>query len=127
MTALVITQRQDTTADFVIVALGEMGMPVFPIDFADLPDYANITATHHGGTWTGHLHVGPRAVALDEITGIYGRRPTNPQVDGPGQGVAAGPGATRRHRPEVTGRLRFRRAGRSRVPTPRTGAPARSK
>lgn len=84
MTALIITQRRDTTADFVILALNDLGVPVVRIDYADFPDRASFTAVLQNGAWSGHLHVGERTVAFSEVSGIYYRRPTNPQPSGYG-------------------------------------------
>lgn len=82
MTALIITQRPDVTADRVIIELEELGEEVVRLDMADFPDTAGLSAVIVDGVWVGHLHVGDRVAALDEITGVYYRRPSVPRTTG---------------------------------------------
>ena len=84
MVALIITQRPDVTADRVIVELHQLGADVMRLDMADFPDCAGMSAVLHDDEWLGHLRVGGRQVALDEITGVYYRRPSAPSVGGYG-------------------------------------------
>lgn len=78
MTALVLTSRADTTADFVIDAFNRSGSAVFRLDFAEFPTQAEITARFDGHDWTGRISSGQRSLSLDQLTGIYYRRPTMP-------------------------------------------------
>lgn len=81
---LIITARHDVTSDFVIAELDEMGVPVIRMDMADVPDTAQITARLNGSSWTGQITVGRRVMRIEEITGIYYRRPSMPQITGLG-------------------------------------------
>jgi ATP-grasp ribosomal peptide maturase len=78
MTVLVITSRADTTADFVVNTFNRRDRPVLRLDFAEFPMGAEITARFDGQRWHGRLATDQRAIQLDELTGIYYRRPTNP-------------------------------------------------
>jgi ATP-grasp ribosomal peptide maturase len=78
VTALVLTSRADTTADFVVDVLNRSGSPVFRLDFAQFPAQAEITARFDGHDWVGRITTAQRSVALDQLTGIYYRRPTMP-------------------------------------------------
>ncbi|MBR7824934.1 hypothetical protein KDK95_01345 [Actinospica sp. MGRD01-02] len=84
MPALILTQRQDITADRVIVKLRELDTPVIRLDYADFPAGAGMTAQFNGGEWAGILRVGSRTTTLREITGVYYRRPSTPRVTGHG-------------------------------------------
>jgi hypothetical protein len=78
VTALVLTSRADTTADFVVDALNRSGSPVLRLDFAEFPTRAEITAYFNGHNWAGRITSAQRSVTLDQLTGIYYRRPTMP-------------------------------------------------
>ena len=80
MTALVLTSRADTTADFVVDALNRRGSPVLRLDFAEFPTQAEVTARFDGRDWTGRITTAQRSVTLDQLTGIYYRRPTMPAL-----------------------------------------------
>lgn len=82
MTALVVTSRADTTADFVVDTLNRVGRQVFRLDLAEFPMEAGLTARFDGQTWRGRLSTSARSVSLDQITGIYYRRPTSPVLPG---------------------------------------------
>lgn len=78
MTALVITSRADTTADFVVDSLNRSGREVFRVDLAEFPMEAGLTARFDGQTWRGRITTPVRSADLDQLTGIYYRRPTSP-------------------------------------------------
>jgi ATP-grasp ribosomal peptide maturase len=78
MTVLVITSRADTTADFVVDTLNRTKRPVFRLDLAEFPIDAGITARFDGQSWEGRISTTERAVDLNQLTGIYYRRPTGP-------------------------------------------------
>lgn len=84
MTVLIITGRRDPTADRVVHTLNETGAQVLRMDFADFPARAALTARLQREGWRGALRVGARLVDLDEVAGVYYRRPTPPQVQAPG-------------------------------------------
>ncbi|GAA2791443.1 MvdC/MvdD family ATP grasp protein [Saccharopolyspora taberi] len=85
MAVLVLTQRFDATADVVIDELNRRGVPLVRADLGDL----TVSAELDGPRWTGVLAAEHHAVKLDDITGIYYRRPTNPTApDGVSREVA---------------------------------------
>lgn len=74
MAVLVLTQRFDATADVVITELNRRGIPLVRADLGEL----RVSAELAGARWTGLLATEHHSVKLDDITGIYYRRPTNP-------------------------------------------------
>lgn len=87
MTVLVVTSRADTTADFVVNTMNASGLPLLRLDFAEFPMSAGITARFDGEAWKGRLSAANRSVQLDQLTGIYYRRPTSPEFP-PGMTMA---------------------------------------
>src|SRR3984957_6461412 len=76
MVVLIHTQRFDPTADHVIAELNSRRVPVFRFDSSEFPLNLTITARLGAGGWRGTLRGQDRAVSLDEVTGIYNRRPS---------------------------------------------------
>jgi ATP-grasp ribosomal peptide maturase len=78
MTVLVLAERTDTTADLVVRELNDRGAAVFRCDAAEFPTTLSLSAhLDPGGTrWRGRLRTAHRAVALEDITAVYFRRPT---------------------------------------------------
>jgi ATP-grasp ribosomal peptide maturase len=78
MTVLVLTERTDTTADLVVRELNDRGAAVFRCDIAEFPTTLSLSARLDPGDarWRGRLRTAHRAVALEDITGVYFRRPT---------------------------------------------------
>ncbi|GAA2817173.1 MvdC/MvdD family ATP grasp protein [Saccharopolyspora taberi] len=74
MAVLVLTQRFDATADVVIDELNQRGVPLVRADLGDL----TVSAELDGARWSGVLATGHHAVKIDDVTGLYYRRPTNP-------------------------------------------------
>jgi ATP-grasp ribosomal peptide maturase len=77
-TVLVVTERLDPTADLVVAALRERGVPVFRVDTAEFP--ADLTVIAELGApangWHTELRTVTRTVDLSRIRGAYYRRPT---------------------------------------------------
>jgi ATP-grasp ribosomal peptide maturase len=78
MTVLVLAERTDTTADMVVRELNDRGAVVFRCDIAEFPAALSLSARLDPGDtrWGGRLCTAHRAVALEDITGVYFRRPT---------------------------------------------------
>lgn len=68
----VFTQRLDSTADVVIEELNRRGVPVARFDL----DEITVTAELDGDHWVGSLSTPSRTVELDDVAGIYYRRPS---------------------------------------------------
>jgi len=81
---LIVTGRHDVTADFVVAELDAMAVPVLRVDIADMPGKACVTAALTNGEWVGRIESGARSLRLDEVTGVYYRRPTRPSITGCG-------------------------------------------
>ena len=75
MTVLVLAREFDPTADAVVTALAERGVPVFRTDLAAFPTQLWLDARLRGGRWTGRLWNAHHAVALEEIRSIWNRGP----------------------------------------------------
>jgi ATP-grasp ribosomal peptide maturase len=75
-TVLVFTQWFDPTADHVIEELNRREASVCRLDAADFPQQLTVSATLAGDRWTGLLRTPDRRLRLEDISGIYYRRPT---------------------------------------------------
>lgn len=73
---VIVTHRFDPTADKVVDELNRRGVALFRCDAADFPEKLNVGAELIGRRWSGQLRTARRHVDLDDITGIYYRRPT---------------------------------------------------
>jgi ATP-grasp ribosomal peptide maturase len=74
VTVLVITARFDATADRAVHELNQRGAAVARFDLAEFPQHARLTADFDG-TWHTTLETSRRRIDLEEVTGIYYRRP----------------------------------------------------
>lgn len=81
MTVLVLAREFDPTADAVVTALNERGVPVFRTDLAAFPAHLSLDARLTGGRWTGWLRNAHHAVALEEIRSIWNRGPRTYRFD----------------------------------------------
>ena len=81
--ALVITQREDPTADLVVDELNRRGVPLVRFDAGDLPTEVSLNAnlSPHTGRWDGSVRHGGREAPLDAIEAIYYRRPSEFRAD----------------------------------------------
>ncbi|GAA1029790.1 MULTISPECIES: ATP-grasp ribosomal peptide maturase [Amycolatopsis] len=73
---LVLTHTFDPTADYVVAELNRREVPVFRCDVADFPESLSAGAELSGATWSGQLRTAQRTLDLDDVAGIYYRRPT---------------------------------------------------
>ncbi|MGH3439744.1 MAG: ATP-grasp ribosomal peptide maturase [Sciscionella sp.] len=73
---VVLTHTFDPTADKVVDELNRRGVPVFRCDAAEFPETLSVGAELRDGHWSGQLQTVRRRVELDQVTGIYYRRPT---------------------------------------------------
>jgi len=77
-TVLVVTALEDVTADWVVAALNERGVPVVRVDPADIGLRLAFGFRMGSGeaAWRGLLRTESREVDLREIQAVYWRRPT---------------------------------------------------
>lgn len=73
MTVLIVSQELDATADEVVLALGDRGVPVFRIDRAWFPQRLTLEAELCAGEWTGCLRTTERRVELCDIRSVWYR------------------------------------------------------
>jgi ATP-grasp ribosomal peptide maturase len=70
---LIVSQELDSTADGVVLTLGERGVPVFRIDRAWFPQRLTLDAGLRDGRWAGYLCTTDRRVELDDIQSVWYR------------------------------------------------------
>jgi ATP-grasp ribosomal peptide maturase len=80
-TILILTDPFDPTADMVVTALYERGVPVFRCDPGQFPRQLEVRAEIDASGWRGALRLGSRTVRLSDIGCAYYRRPTGFAVD----------------------------------------------
>jgi ATP-grasp ribosomal peptide maturase len=73
---VILTHPFDPTADKVVEELNRRGASLFRLDAAEFPERLSVGAELLGGHWSGRLQNLWRRVELDEVSGIYYRRPT---------------------------------------------------
>ncbi|MEV5704442.1 ATP-grasp ribosomal peptide maturase [Actinoallomurus sp. NPDC052274] len=75
---LVLTALEDVTADMVISALNERGIPVARVDPGDIGEGLMFGARLDAEipSWRGRLRTPSRQVELEEVAAVYYRRPT---------------------------------------------------
>lgn len=73
---VVVTERFDPTADFVVEELNCRDVPVFRFDTSEFPTALTVCAELGGLGWHGRARTARRSVDLTAISGIYYRRPT---------------------------------------------------
>ncbi|MEU6391995.1 ATP-grasp ribosomal peptide maturase [Streptomyces sp. NPDC046939] len=71
---LVLTGRDDLTADAVVEELVKRGERVVRYDTADFPTASRLAVSLTGGGWTGAL-TGSRTVRLESVKSVWWRRP----------------------------------------------------
>jgi ATP-grasp ribosomal peptide maturase len=79
---LVVAEQLDPTADLVVQALTERGVPVLRFDLAEFPQAVGLAAEHQAEApgWTGTLVRRERAVPLSDVRAVYYRRPGLPLI-----------------------------------------------
>lgn len=70
---MIVSQELDPTADGVVLALGERGVPVFRIDRAWFPQRLILEAELRDAQWMGFLRTAERRVELDDIQSVWYR------------------------------------------------------
>jgi hypothetical protein len=70
---LIVSQELDPTADEVVLALGERGVPLFRIDRAWFPQRLTLEAGLCDSRWAGCLRTADRRVELDDIQSVWYR------------------------------------------------------
>lgn len=81
-TVAVLTHWLDPTADHVIEELNRRRVPVFRFDTAEFPERLDVSALLGIDGWSGALRTARREVRLDEVAGIYYRRPSDFELSG---------------------------------------------
>lgn len=77
MTVLVLARDLDPSADRVVKALGERGVPVFRTDLAAFPQALTLDARLGEHGWDGILATEHRQVRLREIRSVWYRQPSH--------------------------------------------------
>ncbi|MFE3324329.1 ATP-grasp ribosomal peptide maturase [Streptomyces sp. NPDC059176] len=83
MTVLILTCRQDVTADMVVAKLHDRGVPLVRLDPADVPGEAALSAEYVRGDFYGHLSTDGRLVSMGALRSIWVRRPGEPAAHAP--------------------------------------------
>ncbi|MFC5799917.1 ATP-grasp ribosomal peptide maturase [Streptomyces formicae] len=83
MTVLILTCRQDVTADMVVARLHERGVPLVRLDPADVPGEASLSAEYVRGDFYGHLSTDGRLLSMSALRSIWVRRPGEPAAHAP--------------------------------------------
>lgn len=78
MTVLVLTCEEDLTADMVIAALYDLGVPLVRLDPVDLPGRGAVSADFADGDFHGYLKADERMVSLSGLRSVWVRRPGTP-------------------------------------------------
>ncbi|MFE7773658.1 ATP-grasp ribosomal peptide maturase [Streptomyces sp. NPDC057445] len=84
MTVLILTCRQDVTADMVVAKLHARGVPMVRLDPADVPGEASLSAEYVSGDFYGHLSTEGRLLSMSALRSIWVRRPGEPAAHAPG-------------------------------------------
>ncbi len=77
MTVLILARDLDPSADRVVEALGERGVPVFRTDLAAFPQALTLDARLGKDGWDGVLATEHRQVRLREIRSVWYRHPSH--------------------------------------------------
>jgi ATP-grasp ribosomal peptide maturase len=78
VTVLVLTQRFDPTADYVVEELNRRGVDVFRCDPGDFPLRLTVTGvlSASGAGWSTDLATSARKLSMADVSGVYHRRPS---------------------------------------------------
>ncbi|OZM81458.1 ATP-grasp ribosomal peptide maturase [Pseudonocardia sp. MH-G8] len=76
MTVLILAAERDFTADRMVAALKERGVPTARMDTAWLPLKATVAAKFHAGQWEGTLRAGGRRIELEGLRSVWYRSPS---------------------------------------------------
>ncbi|MFF7788726.1 ATP-grasp ribosomal peptide maturase [Streptomyces sp. NPDC007991] len=78
MTVLILTSKEDVTADMVVTKLHEAAAPVMRLDPADLPNDTVLSAHYTRGDFEGLLSANGRVVSMGGLRSVWVRRPGEP-------------------------------------------------
>ena len=76
MTVLILAGERDVSADLMVRALGDRGVPVFRADLGWFPQQLTLDAELRDGRWVGRLATPHREVALEELRSVWYRSPS---------------------------------------------------
>jgi ATP-grasp ribosomal peptide maturase len=76
-TVLIITQWFDPTADYVVEELNNRAVELFRVDAAEFPQQLTFSAGLTDDGWSGALRTPRRRLPLENVCGIYYRRPAS--------------------------------------------------
>jgi ATP-grasp ribosomal peptide maturase len=78
VSVVVITRRQDPTADLVILRLAARGVPVARFDLGEFPQVLAVAGRLAPGTrrWTGRITAEHRTIKLADVAAVWYRKPT---------------------------------------------------
>lgn len=77
MTVLILATDIDLSADAMVRALRDRGVPVFRADLGWFPDQLGVDAQFENGRWRGRLSTATRALEIADIRSIWYRSPTS--------------------------------------------------
>jgi ATP-grasp ribosomal peptide maturase len=75
MSALILTEDIDSTADAVVRALADRGVGVDRVNTAWFPTQMRVSARLRGGRWTGSIVTPGRIINLEAVTSVWYRAP----------------------------------------------------
>lgn len=78
MTVLILTSKDDVTADMVVTRLHEAAVPVMRLDPADLPVNTVLSAHYTRGDFEGLLSANGHVVSMQGLRSVWVRRPGEP-------------------------------------------------
>jgi ATP-grasp ribosomal peptide maturase len=78
MTVLILTSKDDVTADMVVTRLHEAAVPVMRLDPADLPVNTVLSAHYTHGDFEGLLSANGHVVSMQGLRSVWVRRPGEP-------------------------------------------------
>ncbi|MFC9509435.1 ATP-grasp ribosomal peptide maturase [Streptomyces sp. NPDC057002] len=78
MTVLILTSKEDVTADMVVTKLHDTAVPVMRLDPADLPDKALLSTLYTQGDFEGHLSAHGHLLSMKGLRSVWVRRPGEP-------------------------------------------------
>jgi len=76
VTVLILAGERDVSADLMVRALGDRGVPVFRADLGWFPQQLTLDAELRDGRWVGRLATPHREVALEKLRSVWYRSPS---------------------------------------------------
>ncbi|WP_432093396.1 ATP-grasp ribosomal peptide maturase [Streptomyces sp. bgisy100] len=78
MTVLILTCKEDVTADMVVAELHARSVPLLRFDPGDIPGEVGLNAEYARGNFRGYISTDSRLVAVDSVRSVWIRRPSMP-------------------------------------------------